>query len=95
MKNTTILIVLLLIVSSTLYLKQKEGLDTTGLTGDSLQKTLIINNINGKINDMTVDYNVFNNETTNMAKQQELLFYIMSVITSVVVIFTIYYILKN
>ena len=41
--------ILLLIVSSTLYFKNKEGLDTAGLTGDSLQKTVIINDINGKI----------------------------------------------
>jgi mannose/fructose/N-acetylgalactosamine-specific phosphotransferase system component IID len=95
MKNTTILIILLLIVSSTLYFKNKEGLDTAGLTGDSLQKTVIINDINGKIIDMNVDYKVFNDETTNMARQQKLIFYIMSGITSVAVLFTIYYILKD
>jgi hypothetical protein len=95
MKNTTILIILLLIVSCTVYLKDREAFETAGLSGDSLQKTLIMNDINGKINNMNVDYNVFKNETTNMAKQQQLIFYIMSVITMLVVLFTIYYILKN
>ena len=42
---------------------------------------------------MNVDYKVFNDETTNMARQQKLIFYIMSGITSVAVLFTIYYII--
>ena len=103
MKNTTILIILLLVVSSTLYIKQREGMEilpiideTTEeeLTGDSLIKTNQINNINKKIKDMTVDYKVFNDETTNMANQQKSIFYVLAFITAIVVMFTLYYFLK-
>lgn len=103
MKNTTILIILLLFVSSTLYIKEREGMNTLPmidpntneeLSGDSLIKTNQINNINKKIKDMTVDYTVFNTETSNMANQQKSIFYVLSVLTVITVIFTMYYFLK-
>jgi hypothetical protein len=99
MKNTTILIILLLFVSSTLYIKQREGLEiaplsTDGIKGVNLDKINTINDINRKINDMKVDYKVFNDETTNMANQQISIFYLLAVITAVVLIFTMYYLLK-
>ena len=43
---------------------------------------------------MKVDYKVFNDETTNMANQQISIFYLLAVITAVVLIFTMYYLLK-
>jgi hypothetical protein len=102
MKNTTILIILLLFVSSTIYIKEREGLapqfSNDGYDASnnkaSIEKHNIMNDINSKINGMDVDYKVFNDETTNMAKQQQSYYYVLSVITAIVVIFTLYYFLK-
>ena len=90
MKNTTILIVLLLIVCLVLYSKNYENFE-----GDSAKKNELIKNIDKKAMSMDVDYKVFNNETTNMAKQQIAYFYVLSVVTGVVVLATSYYVITK
>ena len=95
MKNTTILIILLLVVSSTLYIKQKEGLTDEQALNDLNTKNKLIDDISGISLNMTVDYNVFKNETTNMSKQELMIFYVLIVVTSIILAFTMYYVIKT
>lgn len=90
MKNTTILLIILLIVSVALYNKKKEN-----MIGDSAKKNELITEIDRKIQTSDNDFKVFNDETTNMANQQTAYFYVLSVVTGVVVLATGYYVVSK
>ena len=66
MKNTTILLVILLIVSVALYNKKKEN-----MIGDSAKKNELIKEIERKIQSSDDDFKVFNDEMDHKPKKVE------------------------
>ena len=88
MKNTTILLITLLIVCLVLFIRIKEPYDNIDV------KTELIDNIDTTKNSMTTDYKDLNNETINMENQQTIIFYMLSITTGIVVLFTVYYVVS-
>ena len=88
MKNTTILISILLVTSLIMFIKTKEQFENN----DSENKNKLIHNIDTTIDKMNNNYKVFNNETENMANKQTTIFVGLSIITLLVFIFTSWYI---
>jgi hypothetical protein len=90
MKNTTILISILLLTTLIMFIKTKEKFTNN----DSQVKNNLINTIDTTINKMNHNYKVFENETDNMAKKQTTIFIGLSIVTILLLIFTIWYV-KN
>jgi hypothetical protein len=90
MKNTTILISILLLTTLIMFIKTKEKFTNN----DSQVKNNLINTIDTTINKMNHNYKVFENETANMAKKQTTIFIGLSIVTILLLIFTIWYV-KN
>ena len=90
MKNTTILITILLVTSLIMFIKTKEKFTNN----DSEIKNNLIHNIDKTIDKMNNNYKVFNDETANMANKQTTIFVVLSIITLLVFIFTIWYVKK-
>ena len=88
MKNTTILISILLVTTLIMFIKTKEQFENN----DSEIKNNLIHNIDTIIDKMNNNYKVFNDETTNMANKQTTIFVGLSIITLLVFIFTIWYV---
>ena len=88
MKNTTILITILLVTSLIMFIKTKEKFTNN----DSEIKNNLIHNIDTTIDKMNNNYKVFNDETANMANKQTTIFVGLSIITLLVFIFTIWYV---
>jgi uncharacterized membrane protein (DUF106 family) len=88
MKNTTILITILLVTSLIMFIKTKEKFTNN----DSEIKNNLIHNIDTTIDKMNNNYKVFNDETANMANKQTTIFVVLSIITLLVFIFTIWYV---
>jgi preprotein translocase subunit SecY len=88
MKNTTILITILLVTSLIMFIKTKEKFTNN----DSEIKNNLIHNIDTTIDKMNNNYKVFNDETANMANKQITIFVGLSIITLLVFIFTIWYV---
>ena len=88
MKNTTILISILLVTTLIMFIKTKEQFENN----DSEIKNNLIHNIDTTIDKMNNNYKVFNDETTNMANKQTTIFVGLSIITLLVFIFTIWYV---
>ena len=88
MKNTTILISILLVTTLIMFIKTKEQFENN----DSEIKNNLIHNIDTTIDKMNNNYKVFNDETANMANKQTTIFVGLSIITLLVFIFTIWYV---
>ena len=88
MKNTTILISILLVTTLIMFIKTKEQFENN----DSEIKNNLIHNIDTTIDKMNNNYKVFNDETANMANKQTTIFVVLSIITLLVFIFTIWYV---
>lgn len=88
MKNTTILITILLVTSLIMFIKTKEQFENN----DSEIKNKLIHNIDTTIDKMNNNYKVFNDETENMANKQTTIFVILSILTLLVFIFTSWYV---
>jgi hypothetical protein len=88
MKNTTILISILLVTTLIMFIKTKEQFENN----DSEIKNNLIHNIDTIIDKMNNNYKVFNDETANMANKQTTIFVVLSIITLLVFIFTIWYV---
>ena len=93
--NSTILIILLLVVCLVLFKKTKEGFDNIinngNSNGNSDIKNALINNMENTRNKMKNDYKVFNDETATMANDQYNKFMILSIVTLTALIGTIIY----
>ena len=90
MKNTTILISILLLTTLIMFIKTKEKFTNN----DSQTKNNLVNTIDTTIDKMNHNYKVFENETANMAKKQTTIFIVLSIVTILLLIFTIWYV-KN
>ena len=90
MKNTTILISILLLTTLIMFIKTKEKFTNN----DSQVKNNLINTIDTTIHKMNHNYKAFENETANMAKKQITIFIGLSIVTILLLIFTIWYV-KN
>jgi preprotein translocase subunit SecY len=88
MKNTTILISILLVTTLIMFIKTKEQFENN----NSEIKNNLIHNIDTTIDKMNNNYKVFNDETANMANKQTTIFVGLSIITLLVFIFTIWYV---
>ena len=84
------LYVLLLLIIFILIIKYYMNIEAFNET----EKNEIIDKIDNLSTKMATDYKVFNNETTNMAKQQENLLIILSIVTVIIVGVTFFYV-KN
>jgi hypothetical protein len=90
MKNTTILISILLLTTLIMFIKTKEKFTNN----DSQVKNNLVNTIDTTIDKMNHNYKAFENETANMAKKQTTIFIGLSIVTILLLIFTIWYV-KN
>jgi len=90
MKNTTILISILLLTTLIMFIKTKEKFTNN----DSQIKNNLVNTIDTTIDKMNHNYKAFENETANMAKKQTTIFIGLSIVTILLLIFTIWYV-KN
>ena len=73
-----------------MFIKTKEKFTNN----DSQTKNNLVNTIDTTIDKMNHNYKVFENETANMAKKQTTIFIVLSIVTILLLIFTIWYV-KN
>jgi hypothetical protein len=85
------LYLLLLIVIFILIIKYYMNIEAFNET----EKNAVISRIDTLSTKMTTDYKVFNNETTNMAIQQQNLLIILSITTFILVGVTIFYVINK